>query len=343
MMPAKDFLLEKGWLPDHLIRWYVRKQCQKRIGAEAITEEERREDLQRFVQKITAQPIALKPDVANLQHYEVPTEFFRFVLGDRMKYSSCYWPDDRLNVSLNDAENEMLKLTRKHAEIEDGMDILELGCGWGSLSLFLAERFPNCDITAVSNSNTQRKFIEETAIKLGIRNLKVLTADMNNFHIQRKFDRVVTVEMFEHMRNWKALLSNIKGWLNEEGKLFIHIFTFDGRPYLYHANDRDDWMARNFFDSGMMPSPELIHQFSDLFKVEKEWQVNGRHYEKTLNAWLTKMDDAKPDLFPLFLQEYGREAHKYWNHWRVFFMACAEVFGYAKGEKWFVSHYLLQK
>jgi len=339
----KNFLLEKGWLPDLLVRRYVRGQCQKRLNDEHKAGQDFLPFLKDFVLSMSQHPIALETAEANVQHYEVSTDFFRHVLGNRMKYSSCYWPLEKNDVTIDNAEDAMLSLSCEHAEVQNGMDILELGCGWGSMTLYLAEHYPASKITAVSNSATQKEYIDQQARKFGFTNVEVITADMNNFQIAKKFDRVISIEMFEHMRNWEKLLSHISKWLKIDGKLFIHIFTFDGRPYLYDAQDPDDWMARNFFASGMMPCPELIHQFNRLFNVTHQWKIEGTHYQKTLNAWLENMDAWKANLYPLFKKEYKGDALKYWNHWRVFFMACAEVFGCEKGEKWFVSHYLLEK
>jgi cyclopropane-fatty-acyl-phospholipid synthase len=342
-MQMKNFLLEKGWLPDFLVRRYVRGQCQKRLNDEHKAEQDFLLFLKDFALSISLYPIALETAEANIQHYEVSTDFFRHVLGKRMKYSSCYWPLEKNDSTIDSAEDAMLSISCERAEIHNGMDILELGCGWGSMTLYLAAHYPASKITAVSNSATQKAYIDQQAKKLGFTNVEVVTADMNDFQIAKKFDRVISIEMFEHMRNWGKLLSHISEWLKIDGKLFIHIFTFDGRPYLYDAQDPDDWMARNFFASGMMPCPSLIHQFNRLFNVTHQWKIVGTHYQKTLNAWLENMDASKADLYPLFEKEYNGDALKFWNHWRVFFMACAEVFGFEKGEKWFVSHYLLEK
>jgi cyclopropane fatty-acyl-phospholipid synthase-like methyltransferase len=339
----KDYLLEQGWLPDWCIRKYVKLLCQRRIQDERKHEQHRKAFLEQFISEMSNGPIALETDAANMQHYEVSTAFFQNVLGSRMKYSACHWGEKMDLESIDQAEKAMLEMTCQHADIKNGMRILELGCGWGSLSLFIAQLFPDCQILAVSNSSTQKAYIDTIISKKKLDNLTVVTADMNDFMSTQKFDRVISIEMFEHMRNWQKLFLRISDWLKPVGKLFIHIFTFDGRPYFYDANNPDDWMARNFFAGGMMPCPELMQQCQDVFSIQNQWQINGRHYEKTLNAWLAKMDRAKSELFPLFQQEYGRDGLKYWNHWRVFFIACAEVFGYGYGKMWFINHYLLRK
>ncbi len=341
-IPISHRLLATGIFPDALIRWHVRGLCRQRIEDDQRLNSNRESFLADFVKQLEGQLIALQPDVANLQHYEVSTAFFIKVLGKRMKYSSCFWPDEIQDDDLDRAEEAMLALTCARAGIENGMDVLELGCGWGSLSLYMAEHFPGSQITAVSNSATQKAFIDQKIQEKGFGNLNIITADMNNFAIDRQFDRVVSVEMFEHMRNWGALLSRIKNWLKADGRLFIHIFTYDGKPYLYDGDDPSDWMAYNFFAGGMMPCPELPYQFSDIFQVIEYWNIPGTHYQKTLEAWLRKMDARKAELFPLFRKEYGTDAVKFWNHWRVFFMSCAEVFGYKEGKNWSVGHYLMR-
>lgn len=339
--PITHRLLAAGVLPDALIRRHVRGLCKSRIIEDQYMQSERDSILSAFVKQLEGQPIALQPDVANLQHYEVSTAFFRKVLGKRMKYSCCLWPEDKPETGLDRAEEAMLSLTCARAGIQTGMEVLELGCGWGSLSLYLAEKFPGCRITAVSNSSTQKAYIDQQILDQGFENLEVITADMNEFETNRKFDRVISVEMFEHMRNWSMLLSRIRTWLEPDGRLFIHIFTYDGRPYVYDGHDPSDWMARNFFAGGMMPVPELPYQFNSIFRVIEYWNLPGDHYQKTLEAWLRKMDAQKADLFPLFRNECGPNALKFWNHWRVFFMSCAEVFGYNEGKNWSVGHYLM--
>lgn len=346
-MTFYDPWLEKGMVPDFIIRYMVRRRCRERENMEYISVTDKMLFLQQFVEEISNQPLAIATHEANRQHYEVSTRFFEEILGVHMKYSCCYWQNSgttgHLSSRLEKAERAMLDLTCARAQIKDDQDILELGCGWGSLSLYIAERFPDSRITAVSNSNTQVAYVQRRAREKKLINLKVIKSDMNDFNCDQTFDRVISVEMFEHMRNYRILFRRISKCLRLGGKLFFHIFTYAGTPYLYDGEDETDWMARNFFAGGMMPCPELPFYFSDAFAVEKVWNINGKHYQKTLEAWLHRMDEKKSRLYPLFTREYSLEARKFWNHWRIFFMSCAEVFGYKKGNRWYVTHYLFKK
>jgi cyclopropane-fatty-acyl-phospholipid synthase len=346
-MSFYDRPLELGLFPDIFIRRYVRGLCRSRIGAEPVSVSEKQEYLTRFIESLSGQPLAIETRFPNVQHYEVPTEFFRLILGRRMKYSCCLFREDivpsRAHLKLDGAEQRMLDLTCERAELGDGQRILELGCGWGSLALYIAERYPHSSVVAVSNSRTQKVHIEGEIKKSGVRNLTVVTADMNVFKTKGQFDRIVTVEMFEHMRNYGKLMHKVAKFLKSDGKLFVHIFNYQGTPYFYDSNDPDDWMARNFFAGGMMPSPELLLFFADDLAIEKRWLINGRHYQNTLEAWLSKMDAMRSEIMPLFRKTYGSQAMKFWVYWRVFFIACAEVFGYNRGNSWFVSHYIFSK
>jgi cyclopropane-fatty-acyl-phospholipid synthase len=286
-------------------------------------------------------PIAVETDKANEQHYELPAEFFRRVLGSRLKYSSAYWLQGI--ETLDDAEEAMLELTCARARVEDGMRILDLGCGWGSLGLWIAEKHPACQVVCVSNSGSQREFIEGEAERRGLDNIEALTANMNDFQAEGKFDRVLSVEMFEHMRNVEALLDRIAGWLAPQGRLFVHIFCHREFAYFFEVDGKNDWMARHFFTGGHMPSYDMfLDQRSDLL-VEKRWKINGRNYEKTLLAWLKKMDAARDEILEIFRDVYGKADAPIWfRRWRVFFLACAELFGYDEGREWWVSHYLFR-
>jgi cyclopropane-fatty-acyl-phospholipid synthase len=293
-----------------------------------------------FARTMAEQPIALHADAANAQHYEVPAAFFDQVLGPRRKYSCCYYADPA--DSLATAEETALALTAEHAGLADGQEILELGCGWGSLSLWMAQTYPAARIVAVSNSASQRAFIEQRAHEGGFDNLRVITADMNDFATGERFDRVVSVEMFEHMANWHALLRRVHGWLRPEGRLFIHVFAHAHGCYRFDVGDDADWIAQHFFTGGIMPSAALAHQFSDLFAVEKEWRWSGEHYRRTAEHWLVNFDRNLPTIDPILRGVYGEDAPLWRRRWRLFFLATSGLFGHAGGESWGVSHYRLR-
>lgn len=345
MKPASflDRLLARDILPDWALRLGIRSFLRAKIRAESKggVESERKRAAQ-FVSELLSSPIALKTDLANEQHYEVPAEFFEVVLGRRLKYSCGLWEGPA--VTLDQAEEAMLRLTAERALIRDGQSILELGCGWGSLSLYLAEHYPNARICAVSNSATQREHMERQAGEKGFRNLKVMTADMNDFFAPETYDRVVSVEMFEHMRNYKELLRRIAAWLRPDGLLFVHIFSHLRFAYAYREEDPADWIARYFFSGGIMPSDGLLLYFQDDLKVMEHWRVNGLHYHKTCEAWLRNMDRSKSKVMEVFEKTYGAgEAEKMWIYWRIFILACSELFRYRSGNEWLVSHYLFRK
>ena len=293
-----------------------------------------------FAEAMAARPIAEHADAANRQHYEVPAAFFEKVLGPRLKYSCCLYPEG--SETLEQAEVQALAATCVHADLHDGHDILELGCGWGSLSLWMAERMPNARITSVSNSAGQRAFIEAEARRRQITNLRVVTADMNRFAPDQRFDRIVSVEMFEHMANWRALLSRVRDWLKPDGRLFLHVFAHRTTPYRFEVADRSDWIAQHFFTGGVMPSRGLIRAFDDLFEVENEWWWSGKHYEKTALHWLANFDAELPHIRPVLAETYGPEARLWEHRWRLFFLATAGLFGHGTGDEWGVVHHRLK-
>jgi len=336
-------LTEQGLVPDIVIRAGIRRLLKERLneihandveGAAVATQD--------FVALMDAGPIAPVPEKANEQHYEVPSAFFGEVLGPHRKYSSCYFNN---NVeSLAQAEETALAITCERAELADGQNILELGCGWGSLTLFMASRYPNAKITAVSNSQSQRQFIAGEARRRGLDNICIVTCDMNDFDLAQRVDRVVSVEMFEHMRNYRKLFERVHKWLKPSGKFFMHIFVHRSTPYEFVDGGPSDWMSRHFFSGGIMPSNDLPLMFQDHLKFLRRWSWSGTHYEKTANAWLANMDVRRTQILPLLAQTYGANAAEMWFHrWRIFFMACAELWGYRDGQEWFVSHYLFER
>ncbi|QDT90073.1 SAM-dependent methyltransferase [Gimesia algae] len=336
-------LVERGWVPDVITRRAIRKLCTQRLSRLDTGEpESNRMRQQNFIADSRQSPIALVPEKANEQHYEVPAEFYTNVLGLHRKYSCCYWPEGV--ETLDDAEAAALRETCQHAEIQDGMSLLELGCGWGSLTLWMAENYPASRITAVSNSHSQREFIEQQATARGVADrVQVITADMNEFIPEGAYDRVVSVEMFEHMRNYEQLLQRISGWLNEQGKLLVHVFCHREFAYAFNDQSADDWMARHFFSGGIMPSDQLLTQFPEQMRVTKQWRWGGEHYQKTAEAWLSKLDQQRKTIMPILAATYGkRQAARWLIRWRLFFMAVAELFGYREGTEWYVSHYLLE-
>lgn len=335
--------VERGLIPDIVTRAAIRRLCEQRLlDCDRGNDIANSRALQAFVESMRAGPIAPVPEKANEQHYELPPEFFATVLGPHRKYSSCFW--STAETSLAEAEAASLEITCQRAELADGQDVLELGCGWGSLSLWMAERFRNSRITAVSNSAPQRRFIETEAASRGLTNLHVITADMNQFAAEsHRFDRVVSVEMFEHMRNYERLLERIASWLRPDGRLFVHHFCHRQFAYPFETDGDANWMGRYFFTGGLMPNENMLRQFHRHMTVVQQWRWSGTHYQRTSEAWLANLDAHRRDVLPILESTYGRGAARRWFHrWRLFFLAVAELFGYAEGTEWLVSHSLLQ-
>ncbi|MCX5761131.1 MAG: cyclopropane-fatty-acyl-phospholipid synthase [Gemmatimonadetes bacterium] len=324
-------LAERGWVPTALERRAIRAICAGRLRDAAAT------PLEAFIDALGEAPVAPVPAAPNAQHYEVPAALFQLALGRHLKYSSGYWP---AGVStLDAAEEAMLGLTCEHAGLSDGQDVLELGCGWGSLSTFMARRYPRSRITAVSNSSTQRAFIEQQ----GLDNLRVVTADMNVFEPGTQFDRVVSVEMFEHMRNWPELLRRVARWLRSDGQAFVHVFCHARHAYPYETDGDNDWMARHFFTGGIMPSWDLLPQLNQDLRVAERWWLDGTHYARTAEGWRRNLEGRRQAVMAVLRAHYGDDAGRWYHRWRLFFLACEELFGFAGGTEWGVAHYALTK
>lgn len=341
-MPLIDTLIAWDILPDPMLRWGIRRLLKQRLKNERpASAAERFARVDAFAAELRRLPVAIATAAANEQHYEVPADFYKLCLGPRLKYSSCFY--ELGPETLGQAEEAMLARTCARAELADGLEILELGCGWGSLTLWMAEKYPHARITGVSNSASQRAHIEGECAKRGFQNVRIITCDMNVFAAEAaRYDRVVSVEMFEHMANWRALLTKVRGWLKPEGRLFIHIFTHRTGPYRFDVEDEADWIAQHFFAGGVMPSHNLMRQFPDLFAVEEDWRWSGTHYEKTALHWLENYDRNIALIRPVLREVYGADATLWHRRWRLFFLATAGLFGHRGGDEWGVSHYRLK-
>jgi cyclopropane-fatty-acyl-phospholipid synthase len=328
---------ERVPLPDIVIRAAIQRLCSR--TATRLASGNAESDAS-FADEMAARHIAEYADEANAQHYEVPQAFFAHVLGPNRKYSSCFYKEPE--STLQEAEEESLRQTVEHADLHDGQSILDLGCGWGSLSLWMARQFPHSRVTAVSNSHSQRIHVETEAAARGLKNLRVITQDMNVFDPQEKFDRIVSVEMFEHMMNWRELMTRLQSWLKPDGRLFLHIFTHRAGAYRFDPTDKEDWIAQHFFTGGVMPSHHLIRQYADLFEVEKEWRWSGTHYQRTALHWLSNFDRYRDEIDDILRPVYGSDTNLWMRRWRWFFLATAGLFGYAGGSEWGVSHYRMR-
>ena len=326
------FLTERGLIPEFVLRWFI-----KRFSLSRLLDADNEEKKQLVIEGLKNGPIAESTIDANEQHYEVPPDYFKSVLGPKLKYSCCLFDEE--GTTLEQAEVKMMDSYIQRAKIGNGQTILDLGCGWGSLSLFLAEKFPNSKIYSVSNSQDQIEYIKQTAKERNLLNLQAYVQDVNTLALSEKFDRVVSIEMFEHMRNYKALLSKIRHLLKDDGLLFVHIFCHKNATYLYEETGEKDWMTRNFFRGGIMPSNDIFDYF-DEFKVIEKWKVNGLNYTRTLDEWLKIHDNSKDQIIDIFKDHYKNPA-THFHRWRLFYIACSEFFSIHEGDEWFVSHYLL--
>ncbi|WP_240906278.1 class I SAM-dependent methyltransferase [Thermomonas sp. HDW16] len=336
-------LAERGLIPDALLRAGIRRMCAQRLREEHADDPDaaaRRNAA--LIAELRQSPVAIQTDAANRQHYELPPEFFLRCLGPRLKYSGCYYPTGK--ETLAQAEEAMLALYGERAQLIDGQNILELGCGWGSLTLWMAEKLPHSRITAVSNSRPQRELIEARCRERGLTNVRVLTCDVNRLELPAaNFDRCVSIEMFEHMRNYATLLDRISGWLRPDGRLFVHIFCHRSLLYPFETAGDDNWMGRHFFTGGLMPAADTLLWFQDSLKIEDRWLVDGTHYQRTANHWLENQDAQRDVTMSVLRDAYGEAAPLWFQRWRMFWMACAELFGYDNGREWMVAHYRFAK
>ncbi len=343
MGSLEDNVLASGLVPDWLLRRIILSRVKSlERSFDRLTPEERVAREAAVAAGFESAPITVNADDANRQHYDLPPEFFESVLGPRRKYSCCYWTE--ATTGLARAEEAMLELTAERAGLSDGQDILDLGCGWGSLSLWAAERYPHSHVLAMSNSHKQRRFIEELREKKGLGNLEVVTAEVSEFAPQRRFDRVVSIEMFEHVRNHRALMERVAGWLKPEGKLFVHVFCHRRHLYAFEPYADGGWMTRHFFSGGIMPSWDYLTRYQADLTLLDRWEVNGCHYALTVRAWLENLDCRRREVAPLLEANYGHEQARLWfAYWRVFFMACEQTFALDSGRAYFVAHYLFSK
>ena len=333
-------LLARGLIPDWILRRGVRSQGKERLNM--MNKVDSAKEYSKFINEASTGNIAVNTDDANNQHYEVDSEFFKYCLGKNLKYSCCFWDENTLD--LDAAEDNMLEIYSQRAQITDGMSILDIGCGWGSLSLFLAQKYPKSEITGVSNSSSQKIFIDSVTSERNISNLNIITRDINDFRTEEKYDRILSIEMFEHTKNTKKLMNLINDWLNPNGLFFMHVFAHKENPYYFDRDQKNAWMAKYFFTGGMMPNHNLFKDLKSNLEYQKSWILSGEHYERTSNAWLDKMDQNKSKILSLFERSNSSSvAKRKFHFWRLFYIACAEIFGYDNGNEWVVSHHLFKK
>ena len=333
-------LIARGLIPDWILRRGVRSQGKERLNM--MNKVDSTKEYSKFINEASTGNIAVNTDDANNQHYEVDSEFFKYCLGKNLKYSCCFWDENTLD--LDAAEDNMLEIYSQRAQITDGMSILDIGCGWGSLSLFLAQKYPKSEITGVSNSSSQKIFIDSVASERNISNLNIITRDINDFRTEEKYDRILSIEMFEHTKNTKKLMNLINDWLNPNGLFFMHVFAHKENPYYFDRDQKNAWMAKYFFTGGMMPNHNLFKDLKSNLEYQKSWILSGEHYERTSNAWLDKMDQNKSKILSLFERSNSSSvAKRKFHFWRLFYIACAEIFGYDNGNEWVVSHHLFKK
>jgi len=331
-------LIELGVIPESILRVAIKKLIQKRLLEIPVNSEVRKSQKANFIEELQSSPIALSTKLANEQHYEVPPAFFQEIMGAHLKYS-CGW-FDKNTISLDEAEENMLQLYLERLDIKNNQKILDLGCGWGSFSLYAAAKFPNSTFVALSNSNDQIEFINNTATARSLKNIKAIKQDMNNLSLDESFDRIISIEMFEHMRNYGALLKKLRSHLHNDGKMFVHIFTHRDHPYPYEVRGPSDWMSKYFFTSGLMPSHDIFSYFEEDLVVEQSWKINGSHYARTCNLWLENHYKNKKTILDIFTGHYPNP-RQWFVRWQLFFLACEKLFAYNEGREWFVSHYLL--
>ncbi len=330
-------LAERAIVPDAALRAGIRRLLRARLRELESAGRSPEEDASAFSEQFATGPIALETDKANEQHYEAPTDLFVAMLGTRLKYSCCVWPEG--TDTLDAAEEAMLRLTCQRAGIADGQRVLDLGCGWGSLCLWIAEQFPGCEVTAVSNSRTQKAFIDGRAAERGLGNLTVQTANAAELKLSGPFDRVCSVEMFEHMKNWSALLANVAGWIEPDGRFFAHVFCHARHFYPFQARGKADWMARHFFTGGVMPPADVFDRLEGTLQPIQQWEVCGTQYARTCRAWLDKLDGLRDEALAALREAPNPRVAL--QRWRMFLMACEELFAYGGGGEWFVRHALL--